>query len=218
MRLQEGRERSGQGPVSRTAWLRVRGQAGQARGWGKCRAGCHARPSQEMSHSGDEGVAMAKGLEIPQQISGTGNEGSASGAKRMLSDWGCVHLQDLPWARLNQTEGLSPVCSSPALKKDMDPNTVEGPQQLRCGPRAEWKQPPREALVLKPRCPGFPARKLTTRERQSWDTPGGPVVKTLCFQSGDEGSIPGWGTKIPHSPWSLLYQLLRKGVDNMQVI
>lgn len=117
MRLQEGRERSGQGPVSRTAWLRVRGQAGQARGWGKCRAGCHARPSQEMSHSGDEGVAMAKGLEIPQQISGTGNEGSASGAKRMLSDWGCVHLQDLPWARLNQTEGLSPVCSSPALRR-----------------------------------------------------------------------------------------------------
>lgn len=67
----------------------------------------------------------------------------------------------------------------PRTEKDMDPNTVEGPQQLRCGPRAEWKQPPREALVLKPRCPGFPARKLTTRERQSWDTPGGPVVKTL---------------------------------------
>lgn len=81
--------------MSRTTWLGVRGQAGQAWGWGKCRTGHHTRPSQETSHSGDEGVAMAKGLEIPQQISGTGNEGSALGAKRTLSDWGCVHLQDL---------------------------------------------------------------------------------------------------------------------------
>ena len=28
------------------------------------------------------------------------------------------------------------------------------------------------------------------------DFPGGPVVKTLCFQCGDMGSIPGGGTKI----------------------
>lgn len=72
--------------MSRTAWLGVRGQAGQARGWGKCRTGCHVCPSREMSHSGDEGVAMAKGSEIPQQISGMHNKGSASGAKRTLSD------------------------------------------------------------------------------------------------------------------------------------
>ena len=35
----------------------------------------------------------------------------------------------------------------------------------------------------------------------SWDFPGGPVVKTPCFQcsnTGGAGSIPGWGTKIPH--------------------
>jgi len=31
---------------------------------------------------------------------------------------------------------------------------------------------------------------------------GGPVDKTPCFQSrnaGGKGSIPGWGTKIPHA-------------------
>ena len=29
--------------------------------------------------------------------------------------------------------------------------------------------------------------------------PGGPVVKNLPCNAGDAGSIPGWGTKIPHS-------------------
>ena len=32
-----------------------------------------------------------------------------------------------------------------------------------------------------------------------WDFPGGPVVKTLRFQCRGMGSIPGQGTKIPHS-------------------
>ena len=161
---------------------------------------------------------MAKGLEIPQQISGTGNEGSASGAKRTLSDWRWVHLQDLPWARLSQTEGLSPVCSSPAPKKDMDPDTVEGSQQLCCSPRAEWKQPLREALVLKPRCPGFPARKLTTREDKAGTFLVVQWLRLCVSNAGDEGLIPGWGTKIPHSPRSLSDQLSRKGMDNMQAI
>ena len=31
----------------------------------------------------------------------------------------------------------------------------------------------------------------------SWDLPGGPVVKNLPSNAGDEGSIPGQGTKIP---------------------
>ena len=52
-------------------------------------------PPRRQVTLGTRRVAMAKGLEIPQQISGTGNEGSALGAKRTLSDWGCVHLQDL---------------------------------------------------------------------------------------------------------------------------
>ena len=31
------------------------------------------------------------------------------------------------------------------------------------------------------------------------DFPGGPVVKNLLCSAGDAGSIPGWGTKIPHA-------------------
>ena len=30
---------------------------------------------------------------------------------------------------------------------------------------------------------------------------GGLVVKTLPFHSKGHGSIPGWGTKIPHAAW-----------------
>ena len=29
--------------------------------------------------------------------------------------------------------------------------------------------------------------------------PGGPVVKNPPSNAGDRGSIPGWGTKIPHA-------------------
>ena len=29
--------------------------------------------------------------------------------------------------------------------------------------------------------------------------PGGPVVKNPSCNAGDSGSIPGWGTKIPHA-------------------
>ena len=29
--------------------------------------------------------------------------------------------------------------------------------------------------------------------------PGVPVVKNLPANTGDMGSIPGWGTKIPHA-------------------
>ena len=31
--------------------------------------------------------------------------------------------------------------------------------------------------------------------------PGGPVVKTSPSSAGGEGSIPGWGAKIPHALW-----------------
>ena len=36
------------------------------------------------------------------------------------------------------------------------------------------------------------------QEKQSWDLPGSPVVKSLSSNAGDTGSIPGQGTKIPH--------------------
>ena len=31
------------------------------------------------------------------------------------------------------------------------------------------------------------------------DVPGGPVVKNPPCNTGDMGSIPGWGTKIPQA-------------------
>ena len=34
-----------------------------------------------------------------------------------------------------------------------------------------------------------------------WDFPGGPVVKTLPFNAGSVGSIPGWEAKTPHTSW-----------------
>ena len=44
---------------------------------------------------------------------------------------------------------------------------------------------------------------ITSRQDESvkakWDFPGGPVVKTLPSNAGGEGSIPGWGAKIPHA-------------------
>ena len=46
------------------------------------------------------------------------------------------------------------------------------------------------------------------------DFPGGPVVKNLPSNAGDTGSIPGWGTKIPHtagqlSPCATTIELMR---------
>ena len=33
----------------------------------------------------------------------------------------------------------------------------------------------------------------------SWDFPGGPVVKNLPSNAGNTSSIPDWGIKIPHA-------------------
>ncbi|TEA35916.1 hypothetical protein DBR06_SOUSAS810017, partial [Sousa chinensis] len=35
------------------------------------------------------------------------------------------------------------------------------------------------------------------------DFPGGPVLKNPSSNAGDTGSIPGWGTKIPHATGQL---------------
>ena len=37
---------------------------------------------------------------------------------------------------------------------------------------------------------------MKTLQIYSWDFPGGPVVKTLCFDHRDVGLFPGQGTKI----------------------
>ena len=39
----------------------------------------------------------------------------------------------------------------------------------------------------------------TEKKRHLEDFPDGPVVKNLPSNAGDIGSIPGWGTKIPHA-------------------
>ena len=39
------------------------------------------------------------------------------------------------------------------------------------------------------------------KERKRGDFPGGPVVKTSPSNTGDAGSIPGWGAKIPRALW-----------------
>ena len=36
-----------------------------------------------------------------------------------------------------------------------------------------------------------------------WDFPGGSIVKNSSSNSRDTGSVPGWGTKIPHAPGQL---------------
>ena len=36
-----------------------------------------------------------------------------------------------------------------------------------------------------------------------WSFPSGPVVKNLHCNAGNMGSVPSWGTKIPHSPEQL---------------
>ena len=44
---------------------------------------------------------------------------------------------------------------------------------------------------------------LSSIKSLSRDFPGGPVVKNPCSNAGDEGSIPGQGTKIPHASGQL---------------
>ena len=38
-----------------------------------------------------------------------------------------------------------------------------------------------------------------TVKKDCGDFPGGPVVENPPSNAGDAGSIPGWGTKIPHA-------------------
>ena len=46
---------------------------------------------------------------------------------------------------------------------------------------------------------GFSVHKIMTSKNSVRDFPGGPVVKNLPSNARDAGSIPGWGTKIPHT-------------------
>ena len=46
-----------------------------------------------------------------------------------------------------------------------------------------------------------PEKKRYRREAGGF--PGSPVVKNLPSSARDAGSIPGWGTKIPHAAGQL---------------
>ena len=46
-------------------------------------------------------------------------------------------------------------------------------------------------------------QSLHTIEIKSGDFPGGPMVKNLPSNAKDMGSIPGQGTKIPHTAWQV---------------
>ena len=43
------------------------------------------------------------------------------------------------------------------------------------------------------------------KKKKNWlrDFPGGPVVKNPPSNTGDAGSIPGWGTQIPQATGQL---------------
>ena len=47
------------------------------------------------------------------------------------------------------------------------------------------------------------ARNDQIKKLGSWDFPGGPVVKTLPYNAGHVGSIPGHRTKISHAAGQL---------------
>ena len=46
-------------------------------------------------------------------------------------------------------------------------------------------------------------RQIILIETTYRDFPDSPVVKTLLCSAGDEGSIPDWGTKMPHTTGQL---------------
>ena len=66
----------------------------------------------------------------------------------------------------------------------------------------------RRALIIVKRCTCIylitnVGGRFRIRIKVSGDFPGGPVVKNPPSNAGDVGSIPGWGTKIPHDAGQL---------------
>ena len=52
-------------------------------------------------------------------------------------------------------------------------------------------------------CGALLGNKRLLRNGKYWDFPGYPLVKNLHSNAADAGSIPGWGTKIPHAAGQL---------------
>ena len=60
-----------------------------------------------------------------------------------------------------------------------------------------------ERCFSPPRLRSLRAKLISYLSTCSWDFPGGPVVKNLSCNAGHAGSIPGWGTNIPHAAGQL---------------
>ena len=71
------------------------------------------------------------------------------------------------------------------------------------GHRCCWTEPTAETSGL--RC----------QQCRSWDFPVGPVVKNPPSNAGDAGSIPGWGTKIPHAAGQLSLRATTTGPSRL---
>ena len=50
------------------------------------------------------------------------------------------------------------------------------------------------------------------------DFPGGPVVKNPPSNAGDKGSVPGWGTKIPHATGQLSLCATTREAHTLQLL
>ena len=99
---------------------------------------------------------------------------------------------------------------------------VQTPLKIRCGhsqalrqnevPWVEsvssWSQATRSAVSADERVEPIRSQNISQHHAFSGiprkDFPGGPVVKTSCFQCRSSGSSPGWETinKIPYVAWT----------------
>ena len=55
-------------------------------------------------------------------------------------------------------------------------------------------------------------------EVEARNLPGGPVVKNPPSNAGDKGSIPGWGTKIPHAVGQLILCATTREAHMLQLL
>ena len=54
-------------------------------------------------------------------------------------------------------------------------------------------------MLLKKQWVNKEIKKEIKKYLETWDFPGGPVIKNTPYSAGDTGSIPCQGTKIPHA-------------------
>ena len=130
-----------------------------------------------------------------------------------LERWGCIFL-------------LKQYCAWPAGPSSAH-GEAQGGSQVAAPGHGQCSSVPAESTVtggplLPPLHPlGGGARGFLEPEQALWQTgssgegqgrgqhcgggdfPGGPGVENLPPNAGDGGSIPGWGTKIPHAAGQL---------------